>query len=173
MTHCLLLVGPEGVAVESHPLCCRQLYEDIRLLQSDGVVARSHRLVGMREARLLTTTMGYGQEQHIAQIAHARTAEVHVTEAGQHRVTGMIARAPIPTSAVLCGTKLYQSEGHIRPKEHMSVTTRTYPGVHVVGIPAAVVLAVVGSLRGAHCEQRHQHNHGEFLHCVSFFSLQI
>ena len=142
--------------METYTLCGSQLHKDIRLLQADGIIARTDRLVGMRELGILSAAMSHRQESDIAQVANARTAQVRMAEAYEHGVADVIAGAPVPAVGILRRTDLYQSEGHVGSKEHMTMSTRSDPGIHIVRKLAAMLAGIC--CHHLTCRQQHHGN---------------
>ena len=127
-------VGTEGVTMKSHPLCGGQFHEHVGLVQFDGVIAWPHGLVVMRERNFLLVDMADGEERHVAQFADSRATQVCMAEPHQNGVGNMIARAPVPPTCVLCRSQLNKAEWHIGAKEHVSMSSRSYPGVDILGV---------------------------------------
>ena len=128
-----LYIGSKGVTMESSTLGGCKLHPHIGLLQLHGIIARTHILVGMMEHHLFLLGIGNRQEGYIAQLANTRTTEVLMSEAYQHRIGLMIARAPVPTARMLCRSQLHIAERHIGTQEDVSMTACTNTWVYKLG----------------------------------------
>lgn len=82
--------------------------------------------------------VGNRQESHIAQLAYDCTAEMQMTESDEDGVGNMITGAPVPTSRMLGGTKLYEAERHIGSKEHMAMSACANPWIDITDKGTAV-----------------------------------
>ena len=120
-----------GVAMEASACRGREFYFHFGLLQPYGVIAGTHRFVVVAERRGVLFLVGHGQKRHVSQVADARAAEVQVREAPQHAPAVVIARAPVPPAVGLCGAELNESERHVGTEEHVSVSPRANPWVHI------------------------------------------
>ena len=75
---------------------------------------------------------GHRHQQHIAQIRHARTAQVRVAEAVDHAVAVVIAAATVPIHVAIgasIGAELHQSIWYASAGEGVAVATGADEGV--------------------------------------------
>ena len=59
-----------------------------------------------------------------------------MTEADEHRVAMVVARAPVPATRGLCGAELHVAERHVGTEEHMAVASGSDAWIHKTGIVA-------------------------------------
>ena len=134
-----LHIGTKGVTMETRTLGGSKLYPYIGLLQLNGIIARTHILVGMMEQHLFLISIRYWQEGYIAQLANTRTTEMLMSETYQYRVGLMITGTPVPATSMLGWSQLHITKGNIGSQKHMAMTACSNTWVHVLG-------KVVGSL---------------------------
>ena len=87
----------------------------------------------VREHHIVLRCIGCGQQSDVAQVANARSAEVHLSETDDNRVAVMVARTPVPTALILRWPNLHQSVRHVCAQKHVSVSACTDVGVYVLG----------------------------------------
>ncbi len=77
----------------------------------------------MLEACGLRTAIECGQQEDIAVVRYAGSAEMRVTEPVDRRIRVVIARATIPACEPRVGTELDHPERNDRTRERMTMTT--------------------------------------------------
>ena len=131
-----LLVGTEGIAMHTYTLCGRQFHKHVRCTQLHSIVAWTHTLGCMCKQRCPLVFRGDGQQCYITEVADACTTQVLMTEADEHRVAMVVARAPVPATRGLSGAELHVAERHVGTEEHMAVATGSDAWIHKTGIVA-------------------------------------
>ena len=87
----------------------------------------------VREHHVALRSIGCGQQSNVAQIANARSAEVHLPETNDNRVAIMIARAPIPAAFILRWAYLHQAVRHVCAQKHVPMSTCADVGIYILG----------------------------------------
>ena len=136
----------ERIAMQPYTLRGSQLSLHTIACQIAFVITRTHLLttavaIAPQSAlRVFLRTTGIGHlpchrhHRHIKQVTDTRSTEVGMRVAYHGAVALVVAAAPVPLLRNAGGTQLYQSKGHIGPNKHMTMPTRSYQRVHIVGI---------------------------------------
>jgi hypothetical protein len=130
-----LIAGGKSIAMESGAVGRGQFGVDLVVLEEYGIVARLHVLVGVVEARAVSSVgifaisrdevrrTGPGHDEEVKQVAAAGSTEMRVAEAHDGVVRDVVTGTPVPAVIEGVWAELDCPEGHSRAGEAVTMST--------------------------------------------------